>query len=62
MLSPSEDNHSEDVDAFNYNYTSWNLDYLLNIDRTLLKAWSIIFTLQKFSNIRPTSQIPRLHF
>ena len=27
-----------------------------------LIAWSIMFTLQNFSWIRPPSQIPRLHF
>ena len=50
MLSLSEDNQSEVIEAFNS--TSRYLDDLLNIDNltiTSLIAWSTIFTLQNFS-------------
>ena len=43
MLSLSDDNQSEVIEAFNS--TSRYLDDLLNIDNTFFIAWSIIFTL-----------------
>ena len=47
MLSLSDDNQSEVIEAFNS--TSRYLDDLLNIDNNILIACSIIFTLQNFS-------------
>ena len=47
MLSLSDDNQSEVIEAFNS--TSRYLYDLLHIDNTVLIAWSIIFTLQNFS-------------
>ena len=49
MLSLSESNQSDVIDAFNS--TSRYLDDLLNIDNTIssLMAWSTVFTLQNFS-------------
>ena len=47
MLSLSEDNQSDVIEAFNS--TSRYLDDLLNIDNTSLIAWSTVFTLQNFS-------------
>ena len=48
MLSLSEDNQSDVIEAFNS--TSLYLDDLLNIDnnRSLI-AWSTVYTLQNFS-------------
>ena len=47
MLSLSEDNQSDVIEAFNS--TSRYLDDLLNWTITSLIAWSTIFTLQNFS-------------
>ena len=47
MLSLSEDNQSDVIEAFKS--TSRYLDDLLNIDNNILIAWSIIFILQNFS-------------
>ena len=60
MLSLSEDNQSGVIEAFNS--TSQNLDDLLNIDITSLIALSTVYTLQNFSYIRSTCQVPRSHF
>ena len=57
MLSVSDDNQSEVIEAFNS--TSRYLDDLLNIDNNF---YGSIFTLQNFSQIRPMCQIPRSHF
>ena len=49
------------IEAFNS--TSRYLDDLLNIDNyTFLIASSTVYTLQNFSKIRPTCQMPRPHF
>ena len=47
ILSLSDDNQSEVIEAFNS--TSRYLHGLLNIKKTSLIAWSIIFTLQNFT-------------
>ena len=47
MLSLSEDNQSDVIEAFNS--TSRHLDDLLNIDNNFLIAWSTVFTLQNSS-------------
>ena len=47
MLSLSEDNQSDVIEAFNA--TSRYLDDLLNTDNNFLIAWSTVFTLQNFS-------------
>ena len=47
MLSFSDDNQSEVIEAFNS--TSRYLEDLLNIDNNSLIAFSIMFTLQNFS-------------
>ena len=47
MLSLSEDNQSDVIEAFNS--TSRYLNDLLNIDNNSLIAWSTLFTLQNFS-------------
>ena len=60
MLSLSEDNQSDDIEAFNSTYRY--LDDLLNVDNNFLIAWSTVFTLQNFSKISPTCHIPRPHF
>ena len=60
MLSLSENNQSDVIEAFNS--SSRYLDGLLNMTITSLIVWSTVFTLQTFSYIRPTCQIPRPHF
>ena len=62
MLSLSDDNQSEAIDAFSS--TSRYLDYILNNDNNFLDSMimSTICILQNSSYIRPTSQIPRPHF
>ena len=47
MLSLSEDNQSDVIEAFNS--TSRYLNDLLNIDNSSMIAWSTVFTLQNFS-------------
>ena len=47
MLSLSEDNQSDVIEAFNS--TSRYLDDLLTLTITSLITWSIVFTLQNFS-------------
>ena len=47
MLSLSEDNQSDVIEAFNSIF--WYLDDLLNIDVTSLIAWASLSTLQNFS-------------
>ena len=47
MLSLSEDNQSDVIEAFNS--TSRYLDDLLSIDNNSLIAWSTVITLQIFS-------------
>ena len=47
MLSLSEDNLSDFIEAFNS--TSWYLDDLLNIDNNFFDSMSTEFTLQDFS-------------
>ena len=46
MLSLSDDNQSEVIEAFNS--TFWYLDDLFSME-TSLRVWSIIFTLYTFS-------------
>ena len=60
MLSLSGDTQSDVIEAFNF--TSRYLEDLWNIDNNFFDRWSTIFTLQNFSQIRPTCQIPRPHF
>ena len=47
MLSLSEDNQSDVIEAFSS--TSRNLDDLLNIDINFFDSMSTVFTLQNFS-------------
>ena len=47
MLSLSEDNQSDVIEAFNS--TSLYLDDLLNIDNSFFDSMSTVFTLQNFS-------------
>ena len=60
MLSLSEDNQSDVIEAFSS--TSRYLDDLLNIDSNFFDSMVNHITLQNFSSIRPTCQIPRPHF
>ena len=60
MLSLSDAKQSEVIEAFKS--TSRYLDDIWNIDNNFLIAWSIIYTLQNVTLIRPTSQIPRPYF
>ena len=60
MLSLSEDNQSDVIEAFNY--TSWYLDDLLNIDNNFFDNIVNGIYPSELQLIRQTCQIPRPHF
>ena len=60
MLSFSDDNHSEVIEAFNS--TSRYLDDLLNIDNNLFDSMVNHIYPSELQQILPTCQIPRPHF
>ena len=60
MLSLSEDNQSDVVEAFNS--TSWYRNDLFNIDNNFFDRMVNRIYPSELSKLRPTCQIPRPHF
>ena len=60
MLSLSEDNQSDVIEAFNS--TSWYLDDLLNIDNNFFNCYPSHMYPSELQLIKPTCQMPRPYF